>query len=166
MKLKGIIIDADFCIKLGASPKYRYLEKVLTELADKVYIHRIVYDEILAPICAKEQVDSLMKSGKLELIDESCLEPLEKTIYQGIYKSLANVMINPMKPRKNLGETCSLAMAKTKGIPYFATDEIQMATKLPCNAGSISKPCTNKGESSAIIPICGSAWEKDCKFNK
>lgn len=49
MKLKGIIIDADFCIKLGASPKYRYLEKVLTELADKVYIHRIVYDEILAP---------------------------------------------------------------------------------------------------------------------
>jgi len=124
MKLKGIIVDADFCIKLGASPKYRYLEKVLTELADKVYIHRIVYDEILAPICAKEQIDSLMKSGKLELIDESNLESLEKTIYQGIYKSLANVMINPLKPRKNLGETCSLAMAKTKGIPYFATDSV------------------------------------------
>lgn len=27
MKLKEIIIDADFCIKIGASSKYRYLER-------------------------------------------------------------------------------------------------------------------------------------------
>ena len=44
MKMKGIIVDADFCIKVGASPKYRYLERVLPELAEKVYIHKIVYD--------------------------------------------------------------------------------------------------------------------------
>lgn len=124
MKLKGIIVDADFCIKVGASPKYRYLEKVLPELAHKVYIHKAVYDEILVPVCVKEQIDSLRGQGILELIDENSLTPLEKTMYQGIYQSLAMVMINPQKPRKNLGETCSLAMAKTKSIPYFATDEV------------------------------------------
>jgi len=57
MKMKGIIVDADFCIKVGASPKYRYLERVLPELAEKVYIHKIVYDEVMVPVCAKEQID-------------------------------------------------------------------------------------------------------------
>lgn len=123
MKLKGIIVDADFCIKVGASPKYRYLEKVLTELAEKVYIHKIVYDEIIIPACAKEQIITLSKQGVLEIVDESSLKPLEKIVYQGVYQSLANVMINPKRPKKNRGETCSLAMAKTKSIPYFATDE-------------------------------------------
>lgn len=123
MKLKGIIVDADFCIKVGASPKYRYLEKVLAELADKVYIHRIVYDEIMIPACVKEQVDSLKNQGVLELLDENNLTSSEKIVYQGIYNKLANMMINPKRPKKNRGETCSLAMAKTKSIPYFATDE-------------------------------------------
>ncbi len=121
--MREIIVDADFCIKVGASPKYRYLEKVLTELADKIYIHKIVYDEIMVPVCAKEQIDSLKKKGLLEIVDESCLSPLEKAVYRGVYQSLANVMVNPKKPRKNQGETCSLALAKTKAIPYFATDE-------------------------------------------
>ena len=39
------------------------------------------------------------------------------------FNSLASVMINPNKPRKNLGEVSSLAMAKTKSITYFGTDE-------------------------------------------
>lgn len=123
MKLKGIIVDADFCIKVGASPKYRYLEKVLTELAEKVYVHKTVYDEILFPACAKEQVDSLKRQGILELLDENDLNFDEKNVYQGAYGKLADVMIDPERPKKNRGETCSLAMAKTKSIPYFATDE-------------------------------------------
>ena len=123
MRFERIIVDADFCIKVGASPKYRYLEKVLTELADKVYIHKIVYEEILTPICAKEQIDSLMKQGVLELLDENELNIIEKAVYQGIYNKLANLMSNPKQPRKNRGEICSLAMAKTKSIPYFVTDE-------------------------------------------
>lgn len=61
--------------------------------------------------------------GKLKIIDENNLDKLEKLTYQGIYQALANVMINPKKPKKNQGETCSIAMAKAKGIPYFATDE-------------------------------------------
>lgn len=137
MKLKGIIVDADFCIKVGASPKYRYLERVLPELAHKIYIHRVVYEEILTPVCVKEQIDSLRERGVLELIDESSLTPIEKITYQGIYQSLATVMINPQKPRKNQGETYSLAMAKTKSIPYFATDEngIQLIIDKILNTG-------------------------------
>lgn len=123
MKLEGIIVDADFCIKVGASPKYRYLEKVLMELADKVYIHKTVYDEILVPACAKEQVNCLKEQGVLEVVNENNLNPAEKILYQGTYDSLAKVMINPERPRKNRGEVCSLAIAKTKSIPYFATDE-------------------------------------------
>lgn len=53
MKLERIIVDADFCIKIGASPKYRYLERILPELAETVYIHKKVYDEIIFPACAK-----------------------------------------------------------------------------------------------------------------
>lgn len=126
MKLKGIIVDADFCIKVGASPKYRYLEIILPELAEKVFIHKNVYDEIMVPACAKEQIDSLINQGRLQILDENSLEPLEKVVYQGTYQSLATVMINPKRPKKNQGETSSLAMAKTKSIPYFATDEMEL----------------------------------------
>ena len=132
MKLKGIIVDADFCIKVGASPKYRYLERVLTELADKVYIHKIVYDEIMFPACAKEQIDSLRKQGIIEILDENSLNPIENLVYKGVYQSLEKVMINPKRPRKNQGETCSLAMAKTKSIPYFATDEMDLQPIIDC----------------------------------
>lgn len=84
MKLKGIIVDADFCIKVGASPKYRYLEKVLMELADKAYIHETVYKEILTPACAKDQIETLKKQGFLELLDENKLNTIEKATYEGI----------------------------------------------------------------------------------
>lgn len=126
MKLEEIIVDADFCIKVGASPKYRYLERVLTELAEKVYIHKIVYDEILVPACAKEQIDSLMRQGIVEVVDEDSLDLVENVVYQGTYQSVARVMIHPNRPRKNQGEVCSLAFAKTRSIPYFATDEMDL----------------------------------------
>ena len=39
MKFKNIIIDADICIKIGGSPKYRFLE-ILFSYADKIYMHK------------------------------------------------------------------------------------------------------------------------------
>ncbi|MBP3041495.1 hypothetical protein J9303_18790 [Bacillaceae bacterium Marseille-Q3522] len=39
------------------------------------------------------------------------------------YNQLAAVMIDPRRPNKNKGETCSRAYAKVKSIPIFATDE-------------------------------------------
>ncbi len=48
----------------------------------------------------------------------------DRTVYDAAYKNLEKVMINPKKPNKNKGETCSLAYAKATGIPVaFATDE-------------------------------------------
>ena len=119
MKFKNMILDADICIKIGGSPKYRFLETLFPMIADKIFMHKIVYDEILSPACAKEQVDSLIKNGILELIDEEQLGYIEKVIYNLTYASLANVMINK-------GEVCSLAMAKTKSITYFGTDEVDL----------------------------------------
>jgi predicted nucleic acid-binding protein len=123
MKLKQIIIDADICIKVGGSPKYRYVEVLFPAIAEKIYMHKVVYDEIMMPACAKEQVDILIQKGILELIDEEQLSDIERNIYDATFVSLANVMINPKKPKKNAGEVSSLAMAKTKSITYFGTDE-------------------------------------------
>ena len=123
VRFKQMIVDADICIKIGGSAKYRYLEKLLPAMAEKIYMHKAVYDEIMIPACAKEQVDELIKSGILELIDEEQLNAIERHIYNAIYESLARVMINPKRERKNRGEVSSLAMAKTKSITYFGTDE-------------------------------------------
>ena len=101
MKFKRIIVDADFCIKVGASQKYRYLERLLPELAEKAYIHRIVYDEIMVPACAKEQINMLVQQRVLEIVDE-------KIVYQDAYEAFAHVMINSRKPKKNQGETIPL----------------------------------------------------------
>lgn len=128
MKLEKIIIDADICIKMGGSTKYRYLEILLPIIAENIYMHKVVYDEIMMPTSAKEQVDILIQKGKLELIDEEQLGKIERIIYDATFKSLANVMINPNKSKKNAGEVSSLAMAKTKSIMYFGTDEKDLQT--------------------------------------
>ena len=128
MKFKQIIMDADICIKMGASSKYRYVEKLFPAIAEKIYIHKAVYDEIMIPGSAKEQVDTLIQEGILELIDEYQLSGIERKIYDAIFNSLASVMINPNKPKKNAGEVSSLAMAKVKSITYFGTDEKDLQT--------------------------------------
>ena len=123
MKLNQMIIDADICIKIGGSPKCRYVEILFPAIAEKIYMHKVVYAEIMIPACAKEQIDTLIQKGTLELIDEEQLSGIERSIYDATYASLASVMINPNKPKKNAGEVASLAMAKTKSITYFGTDE-------------------------------------------
>lgn len=123
MKLKHMIVDADICIKIGCSTKYRFLEKLFPIIAEKIYMHKVVYDEIMMPACAKEQVDVLINRGSLEVVSDDDLEKTQKYIYNGIFESLASVMINPKYPNKNRGEVASIAMAKTKSIAYFATDE-------------------------------------------
>ncbi|SNS68610.1 hypothetical protein SAMN05446037_101716 [Anaerovirgula multivorans] len=123
MKLKQIIIDADIYIKIGSSQKYRYLEILFPAIAEKIYMHKVVYDEIMIPACAKEQVDALIQIGILELINEAQLSDIKKSIYNRTFASLASVMINPKREKKNRGEVSSLAMAKTQSISHFGTDE-------------------------------------------
>lgn len=115
-----IIIDADLCIKLGSSQKYRYLELLLPCLAEKIYIHETVNSEIMTP---RSQLDKLIGDGKISILSVDSLSDEEEILYNETYALLAKVMMNKNNPNKNKGEVCSLAMAKTKGIPYFATDE-------------------------------------------
>lgn len=86
-------------------------------------MHQIVYDEIKLPKSAKEQVDTLIEDGKLEVVNDTKLRSLDKNVYDATFTSLASVMIKPNRPKKNRGEVASIAMAKTKSIAYFATDE-------------------------------------------
>ena len=51
---------------------------------------------------------------------------IKEMIVDAAFKNLAMVMIDPRRPNKNRGEACSLAYAKAKGIPVFATDEANL----------------------------------------
>ena len=66
---------------------------------------------------------NLVSQKKVAIVNETELEPQERCIYDMAYNQLAAVMIDPRRPNKNKGETCSLAYAKVKDIPIFATDE-------------------------------------------
>lgn len=120
MVYSEVIVDADFCIKLGQSEKYRYLEMLLPLLADSVYLHSTVNQEIKTP---RGQIDALIASGTVIVLDENDLDDQEKKIYDATFRQLANVMLDKHHPNKNRGEVCSLAMAKVKGLPCFVTDE-------------------------------------------
>lgn len=124
--LDKIIVDADFCVKLGGSEKYRFLLEVLPLVANKIYMHTHAYGEVLYPASAKQQLDDLIKAGKVILVDQSMLSPADRAVYDMSYTVLERVMINPHRPNKNKGETCALAYAKATGIPVFATDESKL----------------------------------------
>jgi len=122
--IERLIVDADVCIKLGSSEKYCILQQLLQCLSKKSFIHRYVYDEeLLITASIKKQLNKLICDGYLEIIDESSLSFNDNALFNAVYSKLANVMIDQSNPRKNHGEVCSLAIAKTMSIPVFFTDE-------------------------------------------
>ena len=124
--IEKMIIDADLCIKLGGSDKYRFLYDVLPMVAKKLYMHTHAHSEVMMPSSAVSQLKALVSEGKVELVNESELDAKDRAVYDATYRKLERVMIDPHKPNKNKGETCSLAYAKATGIPYFATDEMNL----------------------------------------
>lgn len=121
--LDTVIIDADLCIKLGYSSKYKFLYDILPLVADKIYMHTHAHSEVMMPPSAVSQMKLLVNEGKVILVNESELGSLVRATYDAAYNNLAKVMIDPTRPNKNKGEICSLAYAKATGIPVFATDE-------------------------------------------
>ena len=121
--IEKMIVDADLCIKLGGSNKYRYLHDILPLVAKKIYMHTHVHGEVMMPSSAVNQLKELVSEGKIELVNEKDLKKKDQMIYNAAYKNLEKVMIDPRSPNKNKGEVCSLAYAKATGIPVFATDE-------------------------------------------
>ena len=118
-----VIIDADLCIKLGGHKKYSFLYDILPQVANEIYMHTHAHGEVLMPSSAVQQLRNLISEKKVFLVNESNLNSKDRAIYNATYQKLEKVMINPKKPNKNKGEVCSLAYAKTTGIPVFATDE-------------------------------------------
>ena len=121
--VEKIIIDADLCIKLGGSNKYRYLHDVLPLIAKEIYMHTHAFGEVLMPASAVSQLKDLISENKVVLVNESGLDSKVRAIYDAAYRNLERVMIDATRPNKNKGEMCSLAYAKAASIPIFATDE-------------------------------------------
>lgn len=126
MHYREIIVDADLCNKLGASTKYPYLRILFPLLADSIVIHRVVYDEIMQSQSTKEQINGLIDEGLMSIVDKNVLSDVERQLYDSTWQLLASRMMNPKEPRKNKGEVSSLAFAKTRSIPIFATDEMDL----------------------------------------
>ncbi|WP_294351029.1 hypothetical protein [uncultured Clostridium sp.] len=139
MRYNGLILDADICIKIGGYKKYKFLEILLSEISEKVYMHKYVYDnEVLTPQNAKEQINKLIRDGKIEILDENELSELDKMVYYSIIDKLKKVMVGTKEEGKNWGEVVSISMAKVKGIPYFMSDEgsLQKIIDTNLNTGS------------------------------
>lgn len=124
--IEKMIIDADLCIKLGGSNKYTFLYDILPLVSEKIYMHTWAHGEVMMPTSAVNQLKRLIAEGKVELVNENNLDAMDRAIFDAAYHSLERVMIDPLRPNKNKGETCSLAYAKATGIPYFATDEMNL----------------------------------------
>ena len=88
-------------------------------LADTVYIHRLVYDEIMMSAQVKEQIHDLISEGIMQIVDDDDLDTAESMVYTSTWELLAKRMMNPDKPRKNRGEVASLSLAKTRSIPIL-----------------------------------------------
>ena len=164
-----MIVDADLCIKLGGSSKYRYLSDILPLIADRIYMHTHAFGEVMVPPSAIGQLRELVSEGKVELVNESGLGSQDRIVYDAAYRNLERVMISPQKPNKNKGEVSSLAYAKAKGIPVFATDEmnVQPIIDAQLNVGMDDIRCIRivdiidkayRGELDIPGKICKALW--------
>ena len=164
-----MIIDADLCIKLGGSNKYKYLYDLLPLVSDKIYMHTQAYGEVMMPPSAVIQLKDLIAEGKVELVNESGLDAQTRVVYDAAYHNLERVMIDKHRPNKNKGETCSLAYAKATGIPVFATDEMNLQPIIDSqlNTGIDDITCiriidiiemAHKGEISVQRKVCKALW--------
>lgn len=122
--LDKVILDADFCIKLGRFEKLPILYDVLPLVARKIYIHKYVYEnEILMPQTARKQIGLLIDEGKAELLDDYSFNPADKAVFIATRDTLKRAMVGTVENQKNWGEVLSLATAKTLGITIFMSDE-------------------------------------------
>lgn len=164
-----IIVDADLCIKLGGSDKYRFLYDILPLISSKIYMHSHAFNEVMMPSSAVSQLNDLVNEKKIEIVSRSKLSTKDRVIFDSAYQNLKNVMIDPNRPHKNLGEVCSLAYAKATGIPVFATDEknLQPIIDSQLNTGIADITCirivdiiekAHMGEINVSRKLCKVLW--------
>lgn len=130
MAFEKIIVDADICLKLGKIAQQDFLESLLPHLAQSIYIHQKVYEEIIWPTEVLHKIDRMIMNKKLLCVDEHSMDSTDQLLYQATVQMLTTVMTNPRKPKTHLGEIHSLAYAKCKAIPIFLTDERSLQPKI------------------------------------
>lgn len=130
MKLDGIILDADVCIKLGKITSGRFIELVIPLISDTIFIHPSVKDEVKWPEHAISQIDTMLRDGKIELLDDKLWNPFDSMVYSQTVEILKRTMVDPRKTDHHMGEVYSLAAAKTKGIDYLLSDEKKLQRKV------------------------------------
>ena len=72
--LDKMIVDADICIKLGSSEKYKFLYDILPLIAKQIYMHAHVQNEVLMPPSAVHQLKTLVNEQKVQIVHEEDLE--------------------------------------------------------------------------------------------
>lgn len=133
------ILDADFAIKLGRLKKYKIIEDILPNYVGELLIHEYVYEnEVLTPKEAKEQIDTLIKSGRAEIVNEDTIAKLGTLSFM-IYEDTIEKLRREKKTRENgshWGEIVSIAFAQTANIPYFLSDETDQQAFINSNFSS------------------------------
>lgn len=124
-KFDNLILDADIYYKLVQFDEIKAFTKIVSNLADNVYIHEYVYSEEI--LTKRAQLEELISIGKLQVLHpKEVLDKISTKIYEDSFKILCEEYIGsnpPPKRHDHLGEAYSLALAKAMGISVFLSDE-------------------------------------------
>lgn len=63
--IEKMIVDADLCIKLGGSSKYKYLYDILPLVSKNIYKHTQAHSEVMMPVASVSQLRALVSEGKV-----------------------------------------------------------------------------------------------------
>lgn len=99
-------------------------------LIETLIIHEYVFSkEILYPQTVRQQLKSLVNSGKAVLVNRETIlngYPERLVTYDNTIKLLRDHMKDTRQNGKNWGEILSLSYAKAMGIPYILSDESEL----------------------------------------
>ncbi|HDX9588855.1 TPA: hypothetical protein ROX98_001819 [Bacillus pseudomycoides] len=106
--------------------KYKVIEEILPQYVGTLLIHEYVYHhEVLTPKEAKEQIDTLIRKGRAEIVTTAVLLQ-QSSLHNILYEDTVEKLRREKGTRENgnhWGEIVSIAYAHTMGIPYFLSDE-------------------------------------------
>lgn len=65
--IEKMIVDADLCIKLGGSSKYKYLYDILPLVSKRIYMHTQAHSEVMMPAASVSQLRALVSEGEVNI---------------------------------------------------------------------------------------------------
>lgn len=65
--IEKMIVDADLCIKLGGSSKYKYLYDILPLVSKRIYMHTQAHSEVMMSAASVSQLRALVSEGEVNI---------------------------------------------------------------------------------------------------